>query len=236
MNLSNLNSTYIRVFYFIIIALVFTACNDAQTKNQKGIRHLGNRSGNISFIPEVIDLHRGVSIINTGPRGGVYIDSKGRALNYRVFRVQLFNDTTCPIQIKLNISNLSYKLFPDSTQSVNLFLFPDSLYPYENRDTLNFGLKSSELYLETALKKTSIYEKTLQPDETGFIYFGCIMDGIARAKLFFEGQSVKDSFLKIGHKNINSKKSDSMHVFFGLANIDPYSKIIIPIGELIFKD
>lgn len=236
MNALNLKAPLIKLYFLISVTFFFVACNEAQIKDENFLRFPSNHSQKFPFIPESGSFFKGISIVNCGPRGGVFNSKKGNSISYRIFRIQIYNDTTCTVQLKINIPNLTHHLLPDSSQTVKVFLFPDYLQPNSQKDTMQFGLKEVEPYLEKALLNNSEYAKDLKPSQSCFIYFGCIMDGVARARLFLEGETINESYLAVNGNDSKLINRHSLNVFFGLANIDPQSKIVLPIGELFFLD
>ncbi len=188
----------------------------------------------LSNLPETYNKYSGIEIVNSGPRGGVY-NSRFKSYDYRLFRVQLRNDTASPFELNIKFPNKPTVLFPDTNQFVNVFLFPDDLTPDTVQDVYNFGIRNLESFLDSSLNKPIELMKLIKPNEVHIIYIGVITGELARAKLFIKGQDADSSFPAIKSDIVATNDKTTLNLVFGLAINPPQHYSLIHCGKINFK-
>ena len=114
-------------------------------------------------IPSISKVKNGVKFINTGPRGGSYINSNSTEIRYAIFRVQIVNDTIIPLNLELNFPEKTIDLLADSSILLNISIIPDSLTPYNIQNNLNFGVIGIEEFLESELSERYMLKTSIPP-------------------------------------------------------------------------
>ena len=209
--------------------LTLGSCNDSQNNDfQKTQRTL-------KVIPyTTYDRYYGIGTINCGPLGGVY-NSSTKSYSYRIFRIQLINDTICPVELNISFPGKPIALYPDTNQSLRVFLFPDELTPDTIQDVFSFGIRGLESFLDTGLNKPTSLTRLIQPKGEHILYIGFITDGLARAKLFINGQSPGLSFLPVKSVVTDSKDKNSLDLLFDIRINNPQNYSLIHCGQIVFK-
>ncbi len=120
--------------------------------------------------------------------------------------------------------------FPDTNQSLKVFLFPDELSPKTIKEDFNFGITGLESFLDTGLTKQTSIKKIIQPKEEIILYAGCITGELARAKLFINGQNHGLSYLPVKSINPSIKNKNTLDLLFCIGINPPNSYSLIHCG------
>jgi hypothetical protein len=219
---------------YIFGLLMLVSCNEPQGESST-IQRTQNFAKSSPNIPETYDRYCGIATTNCGPRGGVLINSSGNRLPYRLFRIQIINDTLCPVELNLTFPGKPLTQYPDTNQSLRVFLFPDELTPDTIQDVYNFGVRGLESFLDTGLNKPTTLTKLIQPRGEYILYIGCITDELARAKFFFNGQHPDLSYLPVKPVVGNTKNKNVLDCIFGVWINPPQNYSSIHCGQIVFK-
>lgn len=208
-------------FHVISVLLVVTVmcCGTNRTTDQPG-------------------THRGIVLRTDGPRGGVYVDPGGGTLGYWIYRVQVLNDSTVPVELTLDFPSDPITMLPHRDKHPNVFLFPEELTPDTAQNIFNFGIKGSEAFLTTRPNQPTLLRKTIQPGEDHFLYIGVVLppDGVGRAELFVAGQGPDStSYFPPGSIQTKTRKGDVHDLIFGIAIDPPAHYVMLHCGRIFFK-
>jgi hypothetical protein len=184
-------------------------------------------------IPEVYNKFGGVGILCNGPRGGVQTDSWGRSASYRIFRIELINDSMCPMNVTLKIPD-KVPLLPDSNQFLKVFLFPDSLTPHHKKDTFNFGVTGLDSILFRYSGRSELLRTRIQPKKERIIYIGVLTEGLARAYMFIRGFDSGVPFLPQNAVMADGKNKDVLKLIFAIGIDPPRNYALVDCGQIVF--
>lgn len=221
--------------FYIFYLFILNSCNDAQITEKSSSETSPYYNSTLPNIPEDKNRYYGITMINCGPRGGSYPNGSENEISYRIFRVQLINDTVFPIELNINFPSRPVPLSPDSNQSVKVFLFPDELMPGTKQDTYNFGVTGLVAFIDSGLNKPTKLKTLIKPKEERILYIGCLTDGVARAKLFVNGQNHENPFLPVKSITSTTKNNDTLELVFGLGFNPPDRHSLIHCGQITFK-
>ena len=185
--------------------------------------------------------YTGITILNGGPRGGGYTDPTGKKFEFRIFRIPVINVTVVPAELTINFFSDSIALLPESDKYLRVFLFPDTMTPDTMQEVYNFGVTGIESFLDNDLDKPTILRTTIQPKQEHVLYIGVLfnsdrLDGLTRAKLFINGQNIKDSFLPVNSIKTNTKNRNKLDLVFGIGIDPPHNYSLIPCGQIVYKN
>lgn len=220
---------------YIFGLLVLIACTEPQNNTISTAQGHTKSASSIPNIPTTYDKYFGIGTINCGPRGEIYVNSSGKSFPYRIFRVQIINDTVCPMELKVSFPDKPVPQYPDTTQSIKVFLFPDALTPDTIQDVYNFGIRGLESFLDTGLNKPTTLTKLIQPKGEYILYIGCLTDGLARAKFFINGQDPGLTFLQDKSVVTGTKNKNMFDLVFGVGINPPKNHTLIHCGQIVFK-
>ena len=136
-------------------------------------------------MPETVEKKRGVTWVTIGPRGGNYVNPSGNKLGYRIFRIQVNNDSIRPVDLDIHFSNDSTPLLPESNGFVKALLIPHSIAP-DKPDEYDFGITGLNPFLDSASTKPTKLQTTVQPNTKFVFYVGVLLyqtDGVTRASM-----------------------------------------------------
>ena len=188
-----------------------------------------------------------MSLETHGPRGGAFVASSGNEVSFRIFRVQLSNDSNRPIDLKLDLPSGPVALAPDSSVRLRLFFFPKALAPGEAVDANNFGIHGVERYLDSDVVGDSTLEESIAPGATQWFYLGVVFEseldnGLTRAGLFVEGEEKTASFLPStsqgdgGGDDVDEAtergRSTSLNLWLGIGVDPPRYHALFPCGRV----
>lgn len=159
---------------------------------------------------------KGVTIQNSLPKGGVeYTDSNGKNFEYVIFWNRVINRTNNPIELTINFPADSFEIFPSSNSYIKLFLPPD-IMTLDKESLHNYGLTGLKSFLDTSFNKSSMVQRTMDPNEEYLFYVAMVspyqLMGTRRAGFFLEEQDLFYRF-RVGQDSTS-----------------------IPIGQIIFKN
>ena len=226
-----------RIAVVLISFLILLSCKEEASHATTAKPHAPARTLMLSKdlnMPVNYDSYGNVSFITQGPRGGVLIDANGKKISYRVFRIQIANDTTCSVELSLKLPASSIRLLPDTNQYFWAFVFPDSVTPATLKDTFDFGIDVGK-YLDTYSQKVSQIKTIVKPKSNRFIYVGIINGGPddrTRSVLFLKGHDPKLPFLPTIPTSMPQKKPQLM-LGVGTGPANHYA--IIECGQMVFK-
>ncbi|HEX5002673.1 MAG TPA: hypothetical protein VFW78_09250 [Bacteroidia bacterium] len=169
---------------------ILSACQQSTGNGDTTIHQTTATSSSSPNIPETSDTYNGFTIVNKGPRGGGYTDPAGHPLGYRIFRVQLINDSLVPLDFNINFTSNDVPLRPKSDGHLKVFLFPKSMTP-DKQEEYDFGITGLPAFLDTGLREPTKLQITIQPKKEYVFYVGALLyysNGSARAKLIASGQ------------------------------------------------
>lgn len=173
-----------RLLFFIFGLLIFVSCRQSTVQRETNTPQKINKSHAVSNMPETFDNYGGVTFVTIGPRGGGYVNPAGNNIGYRIFRVQIINDSIVPIDFDINFSKDSVTLLPKSHGFVKVFLFPRSMTP-DKQDEFDFGITGLKPFLDSVSNKPTSLKMTIQSKKEYVFYIGVLLyqtDGVVRAK------------------------------------------------------
>ena len=182
-----------------------------------------------------------IKILNEGPAGSKFTNSKGEDDGFLVFRIQIFNDTIVPIDLEIKFPSKPVPLLPDSITKVEVYVLPDSITPDTIQNAANFGVIGIEDYFNSDLTDPGSLKTTIQPKEHHTLYLGMLYEseskmgfGTFRAKLFLNGQDIDAPFLPV--TSIKTEKTDSSYLdlIFGIGYTPHNQHTLIPCGQINF--
>jgi hypothetical protein len=151
----------------------------------------------------------GVRIENGLPKGGGHTDSKGKRFGFALLWTRVTNESTTPLELKINFPADSFAL-PTPDSYLKLLLLPDSIYysEYDSKDLNSF--------LDTGLNKPTMLQKTINPKEEYLFYIGFAsykFGGMVRTGLVLKGQEL----------------------FYKMGIIPHFDSLLFPCGHVVFK-
>lgn len=173
-----------RILIYILTLLIFASCYQSTDKVETITPQKINKSHVVSNMPETFSSFGGVTFVTTGPRGGNYVNPTGNSLGYRIFRVQIINDSIIPLNFDINFSKDSVALLPKSKGFVKVFLFPLSMTP-DKQDEYDFGITGLNSFFDTELNKPTNMKISIPSKKDYVFYIGVLLyeaNGVARAK------------------------------------------------------
>lgn len=174
----------------------------------------GNKSIAIPSKDRTVAI-KGVTIQNSLPKGGSYVDPAGKNFGYRIFWTRVYNETDTPLELTIKFPADSYAIFPSSDAYLKLFLPSDTMslskqWDYDHGAT---GLKS---YFDTEFNKPSTLQKTLNPEEEYFFYVAAIF--FPRSGFVRSGFVLKDQ-----------------NLFYRISMVPELDAVLIPCGQIVLE-
>jgi hypothetical protein len=224
---------------YIIGILLLTSCVHTENKILEIDSTIERKTVTPTNSHKKSDVNSGFSIINTGPRGGRYISSKGTDFRYTVFRVQIINDTVVPINLSLKFPPKSIWLLPDSTIELKVFLIPEKFTEDSITDTINLGVRMEEFF-ESGVNQQLDLNTSIHPEKPLTVFIGVLMDpkqinGITRTKLFVEGHDNDRPYYSVKSVESYDINTDSINLQYGISFDPPNYYITIPCGKIQIK-
>ncbi|QBA64000.1 hypothetical protein [Muriicola soli] len=221
---------------YIFAVLIITSCIQTQDKGSVAQKQSDINSSTSIHFKENVGNFGGITILNTGPRGGFYQSSNRENFRYTVFRVEIFNDTIIPIKLDIKFPKSPIGLLPDSTIVFEAFLVPDKFIPDSIQDDFNFGARLEDLF-ESGHKYQFDLSTSIQPENQRTLYVGIllkskIIDGTTRAKLFVEGQDQDAPFFKVSSRNRYKLNKNPINLVYGISVAAPKYHTLISCGQI----
>jgi hypothetical protein len=176
------------------------------TKNVQSQKPLTNyNEKHIDTIYEYTDS-TGMRLIiqNSLPKGGLnYTDPNGQTYVYAIFWTRIINETVNPFELMINFPVDSYEL-PSSPGRHFKILLPSDTMTFDKEALFNYGLTDLELFLDTAIHKSSSLKRTINPKKSSGFYvvtlFNQGVDGTLRTGFSLKEQNI---FYRINGKEIH---------------------------------
>lgn len=178
---------------------------------------------------------RGIVLVTDGPRGGGYVDPGGETLGYWIYRVQVLNDSTVPVELAMDFPSDPIVMLPDPNKHPNVFLFPDEIVPDTAADVFGFGIKDVEAFLKTRPNGATSLRTTIAPGEDHFLCIGVVLppDGVGRGELFIDGHGPDSTYyFPKGSIPATSSSGDDLNLIFGIAIDPPRYYAMLPCGRI----
>lgn len=142
---------------------------------------------------EYVDsLGKRLIIQNSPPKGGGYIDPDGKQYLYAIFYTQLTNETTNPVELKLDFPLDSIE-FPRSSGNYMKFLLPSNTMTLDKVSLTDYGLPIKS-FLDTGINKSYSLRRTIHSKESTAFYVVLLsnkgVDGTLRTGLSLKGQNL----------------------------------------------
>lgn len=154
---------------------------------------------------------QGVRIENGLPKGNGHTDSNGNRIGFALFWTRVTNETTTPLELKINFSADSFAIPPTPDSYLKLFLVPDSIYYSE------YESKSLNSFLDTELNKPTVLQKSINPKEEYLFYIGIASTG-SSGGMVRTGLVLKDQEL-----------------FYKVSIIPHFDSLLFPCGFILVK-
>ncbi|SNS84192.1 hypothetical protein SAMN05421640_1474 [Ekhidna lutea] len=226
------------IAHYLIGLLLLTSCVQTENKKLAIESTLEKKAITLTNRQKESDSIGGFSIINTGPRGGRYLNSSGIDYRYTVFRIQIINDTIAPINFDIKLPGSSISLLPDSTIELNVFLVPEKYIPIAIKDTFNFGL-DLEKFFESGDPQKFEFNSVIEPNKQSTIYIGMlfaseIANGATRSQLAVEGHDESPHYPVESTVHYHLK-NQPLDLIYGISFDAPNNYISIPCGQVRIK-
>ena len=225
-----------RYFYhYMFVLLMLASCKQTQDR-EPVTQQQADIHTETSIRTKKVEKTDSIRILNTGPRGGAYQNSKGDNFRYTVFRVEVLNHASQPIQLDLNLPKSPTGLLPDATIVFQVFLVPEKYTPDTIQDTFNFGAKLEALF-ESGDPYQFELSTAIEPNNHQTLYIGIllksqIIDGATRAKLFVEGQDQDAPFIKVVSQNNYKLQNKPINLVYGVSVASAKYHTLIPCGQI----
>jgi hypothetical protein len=150
---------------------------------------------------------KGASLIieNSLPKGGKrYTDPNGHEYVYAVFWTRIINETTNPLELKIDFPPDSYEI-PSLPGKYYKTLIPSDTMTTEKIPLFNYGLTNLDPFFDKNIDKPSSLKRTINPKESSAFYIvalrliGGDQYDVLRTELNLKGQNL---FYKIRDKEI----------------------------------
>ena len=227
--------------YCILGLLVCTSLMNCQNRQSQAAQQDELNQVTATKISETFESYPNIKILNEGPTGSKFTNSKGEEETFLVFRVQIFNDTIVPIDIEVKFPSKPAALLPDSLAKVKVYVLPDSITPDTIQNAANFGVIGIENYFNSDLTDPGILKTTIQPKEHHTLYLGMLQEGkmgfgfgTYKAKLFLNGQDIDAPFLPVTYIKTEKTGSSSLDLIFGIGYTPHNQYTLIPCGQINF--
>jgi hypothetical protein len=154
---------------------------------------------------------QGVRIENGLPKGIPPSYLTGSKFGFALLWTRVTNETTTPLELKINFPADSFPTPPSRDSYIKLFLVPDTAYYYDNNSTgINF-------FLDNAFNNPAPLRKTINPKKEYLFYIGIASfgkwGGMVRAGLVTKGQEL----------------------FYKASIIPHFDSLLFPCGHIVFK-
>ena len=224
---------------YILGLLVCTALMHCQNQQSQDVKQDELNQATATKISETFESNPNIKILNEGPAGSKFTNSKGEEDGFLVFRIQIFNDKIVPIELEVRFPSIPVPLLPDSITKVEIYVLPDSITPDTLQNAANFGVIGIEDYFNSDLTDPGILKTTIQPKEHHTLYLGILMEsemgsGTIRGKVFLNGQDIDAPFLPVTSIKTEKTGSSSLELIYGIGYRPHNQYILIPFGQINF--
>jgi len=134
----------------------------------------------------------GVIIQNSFPKGDGYADSNGKIYGVAIFWTRIINETVNPLELKINFPADSLVILSSPDSYLKLFLLPDTL-TLDKVSSYGYGVTDLKSVLDTGLKKPTMLQRTIDPQEECLFYVGVHYlkgGGVTRTGLVLKEQNL----------------------------------------------
>ena len=156
---------------------------------------------------------KGVTIQNSLPKGGPYIDPNGNKFGYTMFWTRVINETDTPFELTISFPEA---ILPSPDDYLKLFLPPDTM-TIDKVLLYDYGATGVKSFLDTGINQPTMVQRTINPNQEIFFYVGALFhhaNGVSRAELVLKGQEL----------------------FYKISGIAPeLDSSLIPCGRIVFK-
>ncbi len=226
--------------YSVLGLLVWICLMHCQIGQSDTAQQLKLNTTSIANNQETLRSYPNIKIINEGPTGSKFTNSKRGEFGLLVFRIQMVNDTIVPIDLELEFPSTPVPLLPDSITKVEVYVLPDSITPDTiQNNAANFGVRGLADYFNSDFTDPGSLKIRIEPKEHHTLYLGMIAEskmghGTFRTKLFINGQDIDAPFLPI--RSIKTEKTDnrSLDLVYGIGFTPHKQYTLIPCGHINF--
>jgi hypothetical protein len=197
---------------------------------------------------DITESYRGIKILNSGPTGSKFTNSKRGEFMLLIFCIQIINDTIVPIDLEIQFPLKPTPLLPDSLTKVELLLLPESITPDTIQNAFNWGIIGIEEYFNSNFTDPVILKTKILPKEQRILYLGMLSEsnkkhGTFRANLFLNGQNIREDHLFFGSESdapflpatsIETEKTEysSLELVYGIGFAPHNQYTLIPCGQI----
>lgn len=153
----------------------------------------------------------GIKIENGLPKGGGHDDANGNRFGFALLWTRITNESTTPLELKINFQADSFPIPPSPDSYLKLFLVPDSVYSYD------YDSKGLNSFLDTELNKPTMLQKTIQPKEEYLFYIGIASTGKS-------GGMVRSGLVL-----------KEQQLFYKVGILPHFESLLFPCGHIVFK-
>ena len=194
---------------FILLAICLTAIGQTSS-TKKGVDTEATYTDSAG---KVVIVH------NSFPKGvGRYTDSAGKNYGYLVFWTRVINESATPLQLSITFPADPFTIFPSPDEHIRIFLPADTM-TVDKIPLYSYGLTNLQSYLDAGFDKPSMLQKTINSKAEFLFYIPVLIyesreRSSARAALVLKGQDL----------------------FFRISMTPDVDSVLIPCGQLIFKE
>lgn len=238
---SNYNKPMNKFTYYILALFVYPSLMHCQNRESPVAQQDKLNQVVTTKISETFESYRGIKILQEGPRGSKFTNSKRGEFGLLVFRIQIFNDTIIPIDLEVKFPSKLAALLPDSLAKVKVNMLPDSITPDTIQNDANFGVIGLEDYFNSDLTAPGILKTRIQPKEHHTLYLGMIEEGnmgfgfgTYKTKLFLNGQDIDAHFFPVTSIKTEKTSINSLDLIFGIGYTPHNRYTLIQCGQISF--
>lgn len=162
-----------------------SSLEEIQTTNDTSVISLTQEQTERYIYSEEKYFNGGITITNSFPKGGAYLDTNGEHHGYGIFFNAIKNDLDSTINLNINFPQLPISINNPSKTIVKLFL-PNGIPSSEKYELLDFGV-GDLLFLEDITGDLKTSQITINPGQQVFFYVGILFThpgkGPVRTKL-----------------------------------------------------
>lgn len=161
-----------------------------------------------------VSARKGISILNSYPKGGSYTNPIGERFGYGIFWTRLMNETNASFEVSINFPADTFDIFSPIVSHLQLFLPPGTMTADKGHE-FDYGATELKAFLDKGINEPTQLQKIIEPGQEHYFYVGLLYkapnNGPVRTKFVLKEE---DLFYSI--------------------SIDPYGSALIPCGKLTF--